>query len=96
MRLPARERVKLVRSLQCVDAAVEAIDEDESVAETLRCLAVLRIFCRYFDYFDLLCGKRDSIDFKHWQTVVLFVQVSVQVIRMNAVITGKGVMMSFV
>lgn len=39
MRLPARERVKLVRSLQCVDAAVEAIDEDESVAETLRCLA---------------------------------------------------------
>lgn len=38
MRLPARERVKLVRSLQCVDAAVEAIDEDESVAETLRCL----------------------------------------------------------
>ena len=40
MRLPARERVKLVRSLQCVDAAVEAIDEDESVAETLRCLAV--------------------------------------------------------
>lgn len=42
MRLPARERVKLVRSLQCVDAAVEAIDEDESVAETLRCLTVLR------------------------------------------------------
>lgn len=38
MRLPARERVKLVRSLQCVDAAVEAIDEDESVAETLRVL----------------------------------------------------------
>lgn len=38
MRLPARERVKLVRSLQCVDAAVEAIDEDESVAETLRLL----------------------------------------------------------
>eukprot|EP00438_Fugacium_kawagutii_P012538 Skav217748 [mRNA] locus=scaffold7254:26045:32596:+ [translate_table: standard] len=39
LRLPARERVKLVRSLQCVDAAVEAIDDDESVAETLRCMA---------------------------------------------------------
>ncbi|CAK9056465.1 unnamed protein product [Durusdinium trenchii] len=38
MKLPARERVKLVRSLQCVDAAVEAIDDDESVAETLRLL----------------------------------------------------------
>eukprot|EP00913_Durusdinium_trenchii_P006969 g6554.t1 len=39
MKLPARERVKLVRSLQCVDAAVEAIDDDESVAETLRRMA---------------------------------------------------------
>eukprot|EP00931_Biecheleriopsis_adriatica_P009618 TRINITY_DN110687_c0_g1_i1.p1 TRINITY_DN110687_c0_g1~~TRINITY_DN110687_c0_g1_i1.p1 ORF type:complete len:561 (-),score=125.48 TRINITY_DN110687_c0_g1_i1:21-1703(-) len=38
MSLPARERVKLIRSLQCVDAAVEAMDEDESVAETLRVL----------------------------------------------------------
>eukprot|EP00930_Biecheleria_cincta_P057320 TRINITY_DN43283_c0_g1_i1.p1 TRINITY_DN43283_c0_g1~~TRINITY_DN43283_c0_g1_i1.p1 ORF type:complete len:565 (-),score=103.75 TRINITY_DN43283_c0_g1_i1:111-1652(-) len=36
--LPARERVKLVRSLQCVDAAVEAVDEDTSVAATLRLL----------------------------------------------------------
>mmetsp|Transcript_30841 Transcript_30841/g.71231 ORF Transcript_30841/g.71231 Transcript_30841/m.71231 type:complete len:571 (-) Transcript_30841:118-1830(-) len=36
--LPARERVKLVRSLQCVDAAVEAVDQDESVAETLQVL----------------------------------------------------------
>lgn len=36
--LPARERVKLVRSLQCVDAAVEAVDEDDSVAETLQLL----------------------------------------------------------
>ena len=38
MTLPARERVKLVRSLQCVDAAVEAVDEDESVAVTLQLL----------------------------------------------------------
>ncbi|CAJ1400722.1 unnamed protein product [Effrenium voratum] len=36
--IPARERVKLVRSLQCVDAALEAIDDGESVAETLRLL----------------------------------------------------------
>ena len=38
MTLPARERVKLVRSLQCVDAAVEAVDEDASVAVTLQLL----------------------------------------------------------
>ena len=38
MTLPARERVKLVRSLQCVDAAVEAVDLDDSVAETLQLL----------------------------------------------------------
>ena len=36
----------------------------------------LEMLYRYFDYFDLfLCGKRDIIDFKHWQTVVFFVQV---------------------
>lgn len=33
---PARERVRLLRSLDCVDAAIEAVDEDESVADTLR------------------------------------------------------------
>jgi len=37
-RQPARERVKVIRSLACVDAAVEAIDTDESVAATLRLL----------------------------------------------------------
>mmetsp|Transcript_18903 Transcript_18903/g.52046 ORF Transcript_18903/g.52046 Transcript_18903/m.52046 type:complete len:570 (+) Transcript_18903:64-1773(+) len=36
--MPARERVKLIRSLACVDAAFEAVDEDESVTETLRLL----------------------------------------------------------
>lgn len=33
---PARERVRLLRSLDCVDAAIEAVDEDQSVTETLR------------------------------------------------------------
>lgn len=33
--MPARERVKLVRSLACVDAALESIDEDASVCKTL-------------------------------------------------------------
>eukprot|EP00746_Dinoflagellata_sp_MGD_P165090 gnl/MRDRNA2_/MRDRNA2_94169_c0_seq1.p1 gnl/MRDRNA2_/MRDRNA2_94169_c0~~gnl/MRDRNA2_/MRDRNA2_94169_c0_seq1.p1 ORF type:complete len:170 (+),score=34.41 gnl/MRDRNA2_/MRDRNA2_94169_c0_seq1:77-511(+) len=36
--MPARERVKLVRSLECVDAAIESIDEDRSVCKTLACL----------------------------------------------------------
>mmetsp|Transcript_43168 Transcript_43168/g.92077 ORF Transcript_43168/g.92077 Transcript_43168/m.92077 type:complete len:553 (-) Transcript_43168:39-1697(-) len=36
--MPARDRVKLVRSLACVDCAIEAIDQDESVGETLRLL----------------------------------------------------------
>mmetsp|Transcript_39863 Transcript_39863/g.103184 ORF Transcript_39863/g.103184 Transcript_39863/m.103184 type:complete len:147 (+) Transcript_39863:68-508(+) len=33
--MPARERVKLVRSLACVDAAIEAVDQDRSVSRTL-------------------------------------------------------------
>merc|ERR1711963_252285 len=33
--MPARERVKLVRSLACVDAAIESVDEDRSVCKTL-------------------------------------------------------------
>lgn len=33
--MPARERVKLVRSLACVDAAIESVDEDRSVCRTL-------------------------------------------------------------
>merc|ERR1712039_625659 len=36
--MPARERVRLVRSLACVDAAVESIDQDQSVCKTLRLL----------------------------------------------------------
>mmetsp|Transcript_94879 Transcript_94879/g.186100 ORF Transcript_94879/g.186100 Transcript_94879/m.186100 type:complete len:173 (-) Transcript_94879:20-538(-) len=36
--MPARERVKLVRSLACVDAAVESVDDDRSVCKTLRLL----------------------------------------------------------
>eukprot|EP00446_Apocalathium_sp_SHHI-4_P051065 CAMPEP_0177370112 /NCGR_PEP_ID=MMETSP0368-20130122/41809_1 /TAXON_ID=447022 ORGANISM="Scrippsiella hangoei-like, Strain SHHI-4" /NCGR_SAMPLE_ID=MMETSP0368 /ASSEMBLY_ACC=CAM_ASM_000363 /LENGTH=559 /DNA_ID=CAMNT_0018833337 /DNA_START=65 /DNA_END=1744 /DNA_ORIENTATION=+ len=36
--MPARDRVRLVRSLACVDAAMEAVDEDDSVADTLRML----------------------------------------------------------
>jgi len=36
--MKARDRVKTVRALACVDAAVEAVDEDESVCETLRLL----------------------------------------------------------
>lgn len=33
--MPARERVKLVRSLACVDAAIESVDEDFSVCKTI-------------------------------------------------------------
>mmetsp|Transcript_52110 Transcript_52110/g.166940 ORF Transcript_52110/g.166940 Transcript_52110/m.166940 type:complete len:147 (+) Transcript_52110:102-542(+) len=33
--MPARERVKLVRSLACVDAAIESVDQDRSVCKTL-------------------------------------------------------------
>lgn len=36
--LPARERVRLVRALRCVDVAIEAIDADRSVCATLRVL----------------------------------------------------------
>mmetsp|Transcript_105197 Transcript_105197/g.263491 ORF Transcript_105197/g.263491 Transcript_105197/m.263491 type:complete len:158 (-) Transcript_105197:39-512(-) len=36
--MPARERVRLVRSLACVDAAVESVDQDQSVCRTLRLL----------------------------------------------------------
>jgi len=35
---PASERVKIVRELECVDVAVESIDEDRSVCKTLAML----------------------------------------------------------
>lgn len=74
MRLPARERVKLVRSLQCVDAAVEAIDEDESVAETLRCLAVLRC-CTAILIISTFCVARVILQISRIGKLVFFVQV---------------------
>lgn len=36
--MPAAERVKLVRSLECVDAAVESMDTDRTVCKTLAAL----------------------------------------------------------
>merc|ERR1712224_861024 len=36
--MPCSERVKLVRSLECVDAAIEALDEDRTVCKTLSLL----------------------------------------------------------
>ena len=55
------------------------------------------ILYRYFDYFDLfLCGKSDIIDFKHWLTVVFFVQVLSPSDMNECSHTGKGVLMSFV
>jgi len=36
--MPARERVKLIRSLACVDAAIESFDEDRTVCKTLASL----------------------------------------------------------
>ena len=33
--VPARERVKLIRELECVDMAVESIDTDRTVCKTL-------------------------------------------------------------
>ena len=33
--MPAAERVKLIRSLSCVDAAIEACDDDRTVCKTL-------------------------------------------------------------
>ena len=36
--MPAKERVKLVRELECVDMAIESIDEDRTVCRTLAIL----------------------------------------------------------
>jgi cytidyltransferase-like protein len=36
--MPAAERVKMVRSLECVDAAIESMDEDRTVCATLAAL----------------------------------------------------------
>eukprot|EP00516_Mucochytrium_quahogii_P006552 CAMPEP_0203751836 /NCGR_PEP_ID=MMETSP0098-20131031/5835_1 /ASSEMBLY_ACC=CAM_ASM_000208 /TAXON_ID=96639 /ORGANISM=" , Strain NY0313808BC1" /LENGTH=147 /DNA_ID=CAMNT_0050641731 /DNA_START=28 /DNA_END=471 /DNA_ORIENTATION=- len=36
--MPAAERVKLVRALECVDAAVVAVDDDRTVCKTLSLL----------------------------------------------------------
>jgi D-beta-D-heptose 7-phosphate kinase/D-beta-D-heptose 1-phosphate adenosyltransferase len=49
--MPARERVKLLRSFWCVDAAVESIDFDRSVCKTLAMLHP-DIFCNGGDQFN--------------------------------------------
>ena len=36
--MPCAERVKMVRALACVDAAIESIDEDRTVCRTLSIL----------------------------------------------------------
>ena len=36
--MPAAERVKLVRSIECVDAAIEAFDDDRTCCKTVRLL----------------------------------------------------------
>ncbi len=36
--MPAKQRVKLVRELECVDVAVESIDDDRTVCKTLAML----------------------------------------------------------
>mmetsp|Transcript_17557 Transcript_17557/g.19751 ORF Transcript_17557/g.19751 Transcript_17557/m.19751 type:complete len:148 (+) Transcript_17557:27-470(+) len=36
--MPAAERVKMIRSLSCVDAAIESMDEDRTVCKTLAAL----------------------------------------------------------
>ncbi|KAH9261000.1 hypothetical protein BASA81_000696 [Batrachochytrium salamandrivorans] len=36
--MPAAERVKLVRSIECVDAAIEAFDNDRTCCKTVRLL----------------------------------------------------------
>ena len=36
--MPAAERVKLVRSIECVDAAIESVDEDRTCCKTVRLL----------------------------------------------------------
>lgn len=34
--MPAKERVRIIRALHCVDAAIIAVDKDRTVCETLR------------------------------------------------------------
>ena len=36
--MPCSERVKIVRELECVDIAIESIDKDRTVCETLKIL----------------------------------------------------------
>ena len=36
--MPCNERVKVVRELECVDFAIEAVDKDRTVCESIRIL----------------------------------------------------------
>lgn len=36
--MSCRERIKIIRSLKCVDMAIESVDTDRSVCKTLACL----------------------------------------------------------
>eukprot|EP00927_Polykrikos_kofoidii_P018815 TRINITY_DN1876_c0_g2_i1.p1 TRINITY_DN1876_c0_g2~~TRINITY_DN1876_c0_g2_i1.p1 ORF type:complete len:171 (+),score=31.53 TRINITY_DN1876_c0_g2_i1:109-621(+) len=52
--MPARERVRLVRSLGCVDLAIESTDDDTSVCKSLSMIHP-DIFCT--------CGDPSTMDF---------------------------------
>ncbi|CAE8627011.1 unnamed protein product [Polarella glacialis] len=56
--MPARERVKLVRSLACVDAAIESVDEDLSVRRTL-CIIHPDIFTNGGDIMSSECPEAE-------------------------------------
>mmetsp|Transcript_54129 Transcript_54129/g.87482 ORF Transcript_54129/g.87482 Transcript_54129/m.87482 type:complete len:148 (-) Transcript_54129:157-600(-) len=56
--MPARERVKLVRSLACVDAAIESVDEDLSVRRTL-CIIHPDIFTNGGDIMSSDCPEAE-------------------------------------
>ena len=49
--IPAAERIKVIRALECVDIAVESIDEDRSVCKTLAMLHG-QVFCNGGDQFN--------------------------------------------
>ena len=40
--MACEERIKVVEALECVDLAVESIDKDRSVCETIKILSILR------------------------------------------------------
>jgi hypothetical protein len=76
--MPAAERVKLVRSIECVDAAIESVDEDRTCCKTVRLLMPDASVCR-----EIGCELVDGLGLKVQSSSWLMARVKGQAVKIK-------------